>query len=196
MSPKSQKTGRLRGHRLVSRMQLLALALCLLASVAVVSCGSSVSYPQTTVPAGVDVPQNLVTPSEIAHAGPSTPQVALMRWFQAIQYHDYPTALELTTSRVRKLIGETPLRNAMSVVGSALGKPSITGVVAREADAVRIHLLVLGFSPASSKPLNETPVTVPLVKTATGWQVDNATYLLEGARALEALPHVRKPHVP
>jgi hypothetical protein len=195
MIPKSKTVSRLRGRRLVSSMQLLALALCLLASAAVVSCGSSVSRSQTMVPAA-DGPQNLVTPSEIAHAGSSTPQATLMRWFQAIQYRDYPTALELITSRARKLVGETPLRHAMSVVGSALGKPSITSVVAREPDAVRIHLLVLGFSPTSSKPLNETPVTVPLVKTASGWQVDDATYLVESARAIEALVHVHKPRVP
>lgn len=196
MTPSSQTTGRFGGHRFLSGVQLLALALCLLASVAVVSCGSSVSRFQATVPAVVDGPQNLVSPSEIAHAGSSTPQAALMRWFQAIQYRDYTTALELTTRRVRKLVGEPPLRNAMSVVGLALGKPSIAGVGAREADAVRIHVLVLGFSPTSSTPLNESPVTVPLVKMVTGWQVDDATYLLESARAIEALAHARKPRVP
>jgi len=180
----------------MSGMQLLALALCLLASIAVVSCGSSVARSPTTVPAVADEPENLVSPSEIASAGSSTPQAVLLRWFQAIQYRDYPTALELTTSRVRKLVGEAPLRRAISVVGSALGKPSITSVVGRGAAAVRIHALVLGFSPTSSKPVDETPVTVPLVKKASGWQVDDATYLVESARAIEALEHAHKPPAP
>jgi hypothetical protein len=194
MTPKSHAKGLFGGHRFMSGMQLLALTLCLLASVAVVSCGSSGS--QTTVSTLAGEPQNLVSPSEIASAGSSTPQAVLLRWFQAIQYRDYPTALELTTSRVRKLVGETPLRRAINVVGSALGKPSITGVVGHEAAAVRIHVLVLGFSPASSKPANETPVTVPLVRTATGWQVDDATYLVQSARAIEALEHAPKPPAP
>jgi hypothetical protein len=173
-------------------MQLLALTLCLLASAAVVSCGSNATGTQPAAPAVASGPQNLVTPSQIAHAGLSTPQAALMRWFQAIQYLDYPTASELTTNRVRKLVGVTRLRKAISIVGVALGKPSITGTVGHEPGAVSIHVLVLGFSPKTSQPVNETPVTVPLVKTATGWQVDDATYLLESARALEALEHPRK----
>lgn len=196
MNPSSQITVLSHGRRFLSGMQLLALTLCLLASVAVVSCGSSASHSQANVPVLVDGPQNLVSPSEVTNAGSATPQAALLRWFQAIQYRDYPTALELTTSRVRKLVGETRLHNAIGVVGSALGKPSITGIVAREADAVRIHVLVLGFSPTSSTPLNETPVTVPLIKTVTGWQVDDATYLLESANAIEALARARKPRVP
>jgi hypothetical protein len=173
-------------------MQLLALTLCLLMSVAVVTCGSNAPRSEAAAPAVASGPPNLVTPSEIAHAGLSTPQAALMRWFQAIQYRDYPTALELTTNRVRKLVGLTPLRKAISIVGAALGKPSITSTVGYEPGAVRIHVQVLGFSPNSSQPVIETPVVVPLVKTATSWQVDDATYLLASARALEAPEHPGK----
>jgi len=194
MTPSSQTTGHFGSHRFLSGMQLLALAPCLLASIAVVSCGSSVRRPQTTIPAVVDGPQNLVSPSEIAQAGSSsTAQGTLMRWFQAIQYRDYSTALELTTSRVRKLVGVGPVRNAISVVGAALGKPLITGTVVHASGLVSVHMLVLGFSPNSSKPVEETPVTIPLVKTAASWQVDDVTYLLEDTKAIEALNRPHKP---
>lgn len=171
-------------------MQLVALALCLLASAAVVSCGSSVSRSsQTTDTAVVDETRNLVSPSEISHAGASTPQAAVLKWFQAIQYRDYTTALETMTSRVRRRVGPNALRNAIGAVGSALGKPEITGVLAHGAAAVSVHIVVLAFSPNSAKAVSEVPITLSLVKGRSGWQVDDATYLLQSAHAIEALVH-------
>lgn len=190
MIPKSKTVSRLRGYRLVSRMQLLALALCLLASATVVSCGSSDGRPQTTVSAAaVDGPRNLVSPSEIADAGASTPQAAVLKWFQAVQYRDYTTALERMTASVRQRVGPNALRNAISVVGPALGKPEITGVFAHGTAAVSVHIVVLAFSPNSAKAASEVPITLPLVKGPSGWQVDDATYLLESAHAMDALVH-------
>jgi hypothetical protein len=167
-------------------MQLLALTLCLLASVAVVSCGSSVSRSQTTVSAVVDGPPNIVSPSEIAHAGMSSPQGVVLRWFQAVQYRDYSTVLELTASRARRAAGTTALRNAVSTVGSALGKPSISGVIAHGPAAVSVHVVVLAFSPRVARPTSEAPITLALVKAGSGWQVNDLSYLLESASAISA----------
>jgi hypothetical protein len=129
--------------------------------------------------------RNLVTAKEITEAGRSTAKGALLEWFQAVQYRDYASVLALTSSGVRRNVGVGALHYAVRTVGYALGEPSIQRVVTH-GGTTTVEVLVLGFAPGKPTPVNEVPVTFTMVKSPVGWQVDDATYLLQSAQAMNA----------
>ena len=172
-------------RRFVAAPQLLAAAVCLLASVLVVACGSSSKAARGVATPAASGLQNLVTANDIAHAGSSTPKAALLEWFQAVQYRDYASVLALTSGRVRRSVGAAALHYAVRVVGYALGKPSIQKVVAH-GDTVSVQVLVLSFVPNKPTPVLEEPATFSMIKGPVGWLLDDATYLLQSAQAMSA----------
>lgn len=117
-----------------------------------------------------------------------TPESALTSWFKAVQTTDVPAVLELTTAHAQQSAGRTALSSAVRVVGGALGQPSIVQVE-NDGRRARVHLLVLGYLGASSQPVSEVPLLVPLVQGPRGWQINDVGYLMSSARAIRSLPH-------
>lgn len=172
-------------HRFIARPQALAAAVCLLASGLVVSCASSPKAASGVAAPAASGLQNLVTASDIAHAGSSTPKAALLEWFQAVQYRDYATVLALTSGRVRRSVGAAALDDAVRVVGYGLGKPSIQRVSVHGA-TTSIQVLVLSYVPDRPTPVLKQPSTFSMIDGPVGWQLDDATYLLQSAHAITA----------
>lgn len=115
----------------------------------------------------------------------STPQAAVVAWFEAIRAKNVSEVRRLTTARARAAIGSEALRGAIDEVGGALGQPSIVQVQAVGGQA-KVRVLVFGYAGADTEPVSVAPLLVPTVRGPSGWEVDDLNYLTSSARSLSA----------
>ena len=113
-----------------------------------------------------------------------------MSWFRAVQSDDVPAVFSLTSARAQRSVGHQALRKAVDTVGSALGSPIVVRVVTQRAVAT-VRVLIIPQGPASSGPAIEVPLTLPLVDGASGWQIDDVTYLVTSAQDIPRAAQVK-----
>jgi hypothetical protein len=113
-----------------------------------------------------------------------------MSWFRAVQADDVPGVLSLTSARAQRSVGRQVLRVAVDTVGRALGSPVVVRVVTH-ASLATVRLLVIAQVPSSVRPSIEVPLTLSLVDGPSGWQIDDATYLVTRAQAIMSAARAR-----
>src|SRR4051812_23563251 len=167
---------------------MAALAVgCGILSVAAVSCGGDptpVATPTPTAVPGGGQPASLVRDEDVARQKPGTPARSLLEFFQAVQYQDVATARGLVSKRELRRVTPSEFASAVTVVGSAVGRPAIKNVRTNGNSAI-IRVFVQAFAPGKAEPVSSDPTSFQLVDQ-DGWKLDDIGYLTRAADQLSA----------
>jgi hypothetical protein len=155
---------------------------CLVLSFAV-ACGSAdqKAHPRR-------VPPEVVMPQDLSRYPASSPQRALLLWFQAIQFKDLLAVKSLTSVREIQRVKWKTLRLAVNLVGASLRTPKL--VSTRESGrTAAIRAFVHSPSTKTRDSATLIPETFYLEKLHGNWKIDDITYLLEESDAALAHDH-------
>jgi hypothetical protein len=161
------------------RWQTVLAAACVLGSVTVVACGSKPNPPAKAPPAAVN--PNLLSDREVAAAKPGSPTQTLLRWWQAIQYHDVDLAADLTMPDAIAGPRRADFERAADKVAGALGKPRVLAQRAIGADRLVLRVMVDSFAAGKRAPVASAPFTFRFARRGGAWRIADMRYLLISA---------------
>lgn len=172
---------------------LTALAAALLASVAVLGCGSSGSETSTSPEDGNDTAfaPNVVTDDDIATQEEGTPGRGLLEWWQAFQFQDVPTVESLTSPEIREDVGDKKLAEVVELRGRGLQGIEVLSV-SENGDSASVRAGLLTFvpekegDPPPSEPTGSTPATFTMAKDGEQWLFDSPEFLQPLIDSVEA----------
>jgi hypothetical protein len=129
---------------------------------------------------GVAVPPNIITDEKLDRTRAGTPQLALLTWWQAVQFRDVPVARQLTNRTSLERTGPTRFRRMVMLVGDGLpGLRILTARIRGDQAAIRAYLV---FAPArTGDAAVGAPRTFGLSRAGRTWLVNNLEYLRASA---------------
>ena len=160
---------------------------CLLLSMTGFACGSNrpardaQTSTSTTAAAAEQPLTNLVSNGDIRRTKFGTPERAIMKWAQAVQFDDPAAVRAAYSERVRDRVSLARMYAAAKLVSSLLGRPEIVNSTVRNTDA-RIRVALISYDGTGRR--SQQPTTFRLVKEDGRWRFDDAELLLETAAQL------------
>lgn len=173
--------GRSIGRRFV---QLAMPAALLLAVIAAIGCGSGGDETTADDGPGQDAfPIQFVTDDEIAAQDEGTPGRALLEWWQAYQFQDAITVLDLTSKEAFDVIKKRDLEQLVKTRGQGLQGIQILDTTER-GDSASIRAGLLSFAPEepggppAEEPSSSVPVTFEMANDGDGWLYNSPEFLV------------------
>lgn len=155
----------------------LALALC------VSACGDDAQpepdvrpASQAVIPSESSLDSNIVTESQVKRQPATSPQRSLLRWWQAIQYQDTATVVDLTELRVLNVIGRERVGQIARAVGPALPGLQVIATTTQGAEA-RSRVAILTYKDGEVDRRSTLPYTFQLIREQGVWKVNGLRYL-------------------
>jgi hypothetical protein len=158
-----------------SLLQGLSACACVAASIVAVACGGEDTSTSAELPAGAGA-ANIVQADDLGRVPEDSPDRALLEWFQAVQFRDVVGVRQLTAPATVSRVTPAALDRAVNRIGGSLARPQIVGRRLTSTQAV-LRLLLLSYSPASSRPTATTPSTFSLAKIGGAWRLTDVSVL-------------------
>jgi hypothetical protein len=186
-----------------SRTQLLigggVVAVVALVVVLIVALGGGDDGSEGESDGGL--PPNVITDEEIQAQDQGTPERALLEWWQAFQFQDTVSVVELTSPETLDDVGENDLEDLVQARGQGLQGIEILGST-ESGDTASVRAGLLTFQPPEEgapppdEPTASTPTTFALAREDDEWLFDDAAYLepqIENLRASEEAAEEQQP---
>jgi hypothetical protein len=161
---------------------LVAVA-CISVALVSLSCGSEDADRPERAEA-LPGTRHLVTEQQIRSTRQDAPERAVLEWFQAVQFKDVPAVRALVRSEGLRRVSSERVERAVHLVGGALGRPRVSGVIRRGSSA-SVRVLVLSYERGKADPVLAVPVTFVLRRDTNEWLLEDLDYLLASADAME-----------
>jgi hypothetical protein len=158
--------------------------LSLIASLVVASCGEAGSQTSS----GQTGDARVITRADILRYPPRSPERALWRWFQAVQFADPNAVRAATTTQSLKGVTAASLDYAVRSVGTAIGYPKFVAA-RRNGNEAAIRVFVSRSARLSQRFPPTMPRTFYLIRSNKDWKINDITYLLALSDAIYAQQH-------
>ena len=136
-------------------------------------------------------PPQVVTDDDIEAQEPSSPERALLQWWQAFQFADSATVKDLTSQETLEEVGADDLAELVRVQGQGLQGVEVLGAT-ESGDSASVRVGLLTFQPESEgepppdEPTASTPTTFRMKNEDGEWLFDSPEYLLPKIENLKA----------
>jgi hypothetical protein len=171
--------------RLSRRLTVAALALLVVAAAWSISgCGDSGDGATTSTDVSEQLPPNVVSEADIDAQEDGSPQRALLEWWQAFQFGDVQTVLDLTDPATVHKFGPDRIEEFTLTAGQSLGKPKLLKTIPH-GETASVRVLILTITDEAKQP-DETIRTIVLKRDGGAWLVRPDPYFSELEQAAEA----------